>query len=84
MTYMKAEKDMDIIECQKVSHKEARTASFRIKIKGADYDKAMSADSWPYRVRVRVYKHFRNRDSRDGAGMSQFNMDITRNISPMA
>jgi hypothetical protein len=65
-THMKNDKELDIIECVKVSHEEARTKSFRIKVKAADYDKAMSGETWPYRVRVRPYRHFKPR--REDAG----------------
>ena len=51
-----------ILECQKVSHVDARTQSFRVKVKAEDYDKALNGDTWPYRVRVRVYRHFRQKD----------------------
>jgi hypothetical protein len=67
---MKDSKELDIIECVKVSHQDARTKSFRIKVKSEDYDKAMSGETWPYRVRVRPYKHFRQK--REDGG--QFNV----------
>ena len=60
--FMKSSKGLDILECNKVSHVDARTQSFRIKVKAEDYDKALNGDTWPYRVRVRVYRHFRQRD----------------------
>ena len=59
--HMKDAKELDIIEIVKVSHEDARTKSFRVKIKAEDYDKAMSGETWPYRVRVRPYKHFKQR-----------------------
>lgn len=40
---------------------EARTSSFRVQVRAQDYDKAMEAETWPYRVRVRPYRHFRQR-----------------------
>ena len=75
VTYMKDEKNLVITECQKVSHKDARTARFKIKINGADYDKAMMAESWPYRVRVRVYRHFKQRGEASGQFSSQGSSD---------
>ena len=68
---MKGAKGLDLIECVKVSHQEARTKSFRVKIKADDYDKAMSGETWPYRVRVRPYKHFRQKREESGG---QFNV----------
>ena len=39
------------------NHKaEARSFSYRIAIKPADYEKALQPDVWPYRVSVRLYK----------------------------
>jgi hypothetical protein len=65
-THMKDDKDLDIIECVRVSHEEARTKSFRVKVKAGDYDKAMSGETWPYRVRVRPYRHFKQRREQAG------------------
>ena len=67
--HMKDAKELDIIECVTVSHQDARTKSFCVKVKAEDYDKAMSGETWPYRVRVRPYKHFRQRREEGG----QFN-----------
>ena len=64
--HMKASKDLDISECCQVSHPEARTKSFRVRIHAADYEKAMSSETWPYRVRVRPYKHFRQKQQEGG------------------
>ena len=46
----------------KVSHDDARTKSFRVKVKSEDYEKAMDSETWPSRVRVRPFKHFRKRN----------------------
>ena len=56
---MKSSKELDIIESKSVSHVEARTKSFRIKVKVEDYEKAMNGETWPYRVRP--YKHFKQK-----------------------
>ena len=77
---MKDDKELTLIECVKVSHDEARTRSFRVKIRAEDYDKAMSGETWPYRVRVRPYKHFRQRREdggqfNAGAGASGYDAD---------
>ena len=63
---MKDSKGLDLLECQKVSHEEARTSSFRIQVKAEDYDRAMLGETWPYRVRVRPYRHFRQRQEAGG------------------
>ena len=49
-----------------MSHVEARTKSFRIKVKAEDYEKAMNGETWPYRVRVRPYKHFKQKHEQSG------------------
>ena len=36
-------------------HPEARTNTFEVVIKPADYEKAMNPEVWPYRVGVRHY-----------------------------
>jgi hypothetical protein len=64
--HMKSSKELDIIECKSVSHVEARTKSFRIKVKAEDYEKAMNGETWPYRVRVRPYKHFKQKHEQSG------------------
>ena len=40
--HMKSVKKLEIIECTKISHEEARNASYRIKINAKDHDLAMS------------------------------------------
>ena len=69
--HMKDTKGLDIFECSKVSHVDARTKSFRIKVKAADYELSMNSETWPYRVRVRPYKHFRQKREEGGQFGSQ-------------
>ena len=49
-------KGINVIEIECLSHKDARTNTFRVRIKAAEYDKAMKPEVWPYRVGVRHYK----------------------------
>ena len=49
-------KGITVLEIECLSHKDARTNTFRVKIKAAEYDKAMKPEVWPYRVGVRHYK----------------------------
>ena len=63
--YMK-KKELDLMECVQASHPEARTKSFKIRVKAADYELAMKSDTWPYRVRIRAFKHFRQRQQESG------------------
>ena len=49
-------KGIDVLEIECLSHKDARTNTFRVKIKAAEYDKAMKPEVWPYRVGVRHFK----------------------------
>ena len=39
---------------------EARSFTYRISIKAADYEKALNADIWPHRVGVRLFRNKRN------------------------
>ena len=66
MTYMKESKGLEILECDRVSHDDARAQSFRIKVWCADYESALKSDTWPYRVGVQVYHHFKQRREADG------------------
>ena len=59
--------DLVIIECFQVSHPEARIKSFRVRIKAEDYDTAMKGEKWPYRVCIRPYKHFRQKQPEGGS-----------------
>ena len=43
-------------------HPEARTNTFKVVIKPADYEKAMNPEVWPYRVGVRHYKAPRRKE----------------------
>jgi hypothetical protein len=40
-------------------HPDSRAKSFKVTIKADDYEKALDENMWPYRVRVRLFKHFR-------------------------
>ena len=66
-----AGKSLSIIDCEKISHPETHAQTFRIKVKGADYNLAMNARTWLTRVRVWIYRHprFRNQGQ---AGPAQF------------
>ena len=63
---MKDSKGLDLLECRKVSHPEARTCSFKVQVKVQDYDQAMKGETWPHSVRVRPYRHFRQRQEQGG------------------
>ena len=59
-------KGLEAISIEKISHKEARNASFKLEIKAEDKDKVLTGDIWPYGVRVRVYRHQRfKKDDQD-------------------
>ena len=49
-------KGISVLEIECLSHKDARTNTFRVKIKAAEYEKAMKPEVWPYRVGVRHYR----------------------------
>ena len=75
---MKESKGLDIIEIEKVSHNEARTKSFKVKVKSGDYEKAMDSQTWPSRVRVRPYRHFKQRREQSGGQFGQHGADAGR------
>ena len=64
--HMKDSKALELLEVVKVSHNDARTKSFRVKVKSEDYEKAMDSETWPSRVRVRPYRHFKQRREQSG------------------
>ena len=66
VSYMKESKGLEIMECARVSHDEARAQSFRIQVRCADYELALKSDTWPYRVGVRVYRHFKQHKEAEG------------------
>ena len=65
-TYMKDTKGLNLEVCEKVSHPDARTSSFKVQVRAEDYDKAMNGETWPYQVRVRPYRHFRQKHEQGG------------------
>ena len=60
--YMKDNQGLELLECEKVSHNDARNKSFRVKVNPQDFEKAMKEDTWPYLVRVRQYHQKKNRE----------------------
>ena len=67
-----ARKGLDINKIEKVSHKEARNASFKVEINAEDKEKALAGELWPYAVKVREYRHYRTRrDQEDQRGQFQ-------------
>ena len=54
-----------IKKIEKVSHKDARNASFKVEINAEDKERALSGDLWPYAVKVREYRHYRTRKDQD-------------------
>ena len=60
-----ARKGLEIVEIEKVSHQEARNASFKVQIKAEDKDKALNGDFWPYGVRFRIYRHYRKKEGQE-------------------
>ena len=73
-THMKDTKGLELEQCEKVSHPDARTSSFRIQVRAEDYEKAMKGETWPYQVRVRPYRHFRQKQEQGG----QFGVSVGR------
>ena len=58
-------KGIDVLEIVKLTTFEhARTNSFKIKIKAAQYEKAMNPEMWPLRVGVRHYRQPRRDQNR--------------------
>lgn len=49
-------KGITVLEIEKLTKaEEARTNTFRVRIKASEYEKAMNPDVWPYRVGVRHF-----------------------------
>ena len=53
-----------IKKIEKVSHKDARNASFKVEINPEDKEKALAGELWPYAVKVREYRHYRTRNDK--------------------
>ena len=70
--HMKAVKDLEILEIKQMSHEDARCKSFLVSVKGTDRQKALTAELWPYGVRVREYRHFRSREENENRRSQQF------------
>jgi hypothetical protein len=63
-------KGIEVLEVVKLTtFEQARTNTFKIKIKAAQYEKAMNPDMWPLRVGVRLYRQPR-RDQNNGTSWS--------------
>ena len=63
-------KGIGVLEVVKLTtFEQARTNTFKIKIKAAQYEKAMNPDMWPLRVGVRHYRQPR-RDQNNGTSWS--------------
>ena len=60
-------KDLNVVECKLLTNfvKEARALTFKVTIKAKDLEKAKQAEIWPYRVGVRMYKHFSTKPKPD-------------------
>ena len=53
-----------VIECVNLTTFEfARTHSYKVTIKAAQYEQATKPEIWPFRVGVRLFKQFRNRET---------------------
>ena len=60
-----SKKGLEIKKIEKVSHKDARNASFKIEINAEDKERALAGELWPYAVKVREYRHYRTRRDQD-------------------
>jgi hypothetical protein len=65
-------KGIDVLEIVKLTtFEQARTNSFKIKIKAAQYNKAMNPEIWPLRVGVRHYRQPRREQNRGSSWAEQ-------------
>ena len=68
------DKGIDIIDCQLLTKFEgARSLSFKITVKPQHFEKVKDPSLWPYRVGMRLYKHF-------NSGNKMNNITGTKNI----
>ena len=60
-------KDLNVVECKLLTNfvNEARALTFKVTVKAKDLEKAKQAEIWPYRVGVRMYKHFSTKPKPD-------------------
>ena len=57
-----------------------RSNTFKVTIKAEEYEKAMDEKMWPYRVRVRLFKHFR-KNANDIQKQQMMQMDGVKEAS---
>ena len=70
---------IDVCDCKLLTTFErARTLSFKITIKPHHFEKAKNPSIWPYRVGVRVFKHFtaNNRNKNNPGESVRFAQDL--------
>ena len=60
-------KGLSVVECKLLTNfvKEARALTFKVTIKAKDLEQAKQAEIWPFRVGVRMYKHFSTKPKPD-------------------
>ena len=55
---------INVVDCVNLTTFEfARTHSYKVTIKASEYEKATKPEIWPYRVGVRLFKQFRNKEN---------------------
>ena len=56
------DKGLEILDCELITKFQgARTISFKVTIDSKDYDKSQNPQFWPYRVGIRLFRHFREK-----------------------
>lgn len=69
------ERGLNAVDCVLLTkHEEARSYSFKVSIRAEDFEKAKSADIWPYRIGIRLFKEFRNRQNLLNSGSDRNGM----------
>ena len=68
-----SEKGLNVCDCKLLTTFDgARTLSYRLTINPCDFEKAKDPSIWPYRVGLRLFKHF-NRNIKNSTRKDDFN-----------
>ena len=73
--HLRTKKGLEILNIERISHKEARNWSYRVSVNFLDQEKALSSEIWPQGVRVRIFRHNRYKPDKNGEGNREGNQN---------
>ena len=73
--HLSPKKGLKIVNIERISHKDARNWSYRVSVNIQDQEKALSSETWPQGVRVRIFRHSRSKKEGSGEGNSEGNLN---------